>query len=94
MEEYGKMKTRMKTEVETEMKTAAVTTWFDNLLDPSTTPSSTSLICLFAGVVGVMIAIISSFVNTSDGVELSKFLVIVGIGGKLGQGLSRSVKNE
>ncbi len=70
--------------------------WLNRLMDSDSSPSSTTLICLMAGISGVLIAIISSFFEVSNGVELSKYLVAVGTGGKVlqGWGKNKEKKNE
>ena len=62
--------------------------WFERLFDPEQSPSSTTLICLLAGISGIIIAIISSFIDVPNGVDVSKFLVITGVGGKVAQHLT------
>ena len=71
--------------------------WFNNLLDPNESPSSFTLISVLAGVVGLILIIISTFVQTlqtSETVETSKFLIQMGLGGKALQTVLKRVKKN
>jgi len=71
--------------------------WFDRLLNPEESPSSFTLISVLAGMVGLIIIIISTFIETlqtSETIETSKFLVRMGLGGKALQTVLKKVKKN
>ena len=65
--------------------------WFNRLLDPNDVPSSTSFIALITGISGVVIAIISSFIDVPNGVNLSTFMIGAGI---LEKGMQHFIKGK
>ena len=69
------------------MKNENVKNFFSALLDPNKSPSSTTLICLAAGVIGIIFGIISSILHISDGIDISKYMLLIGAGGKIAQGM-------
>lgn len=60
--------------------------WFDGLLDPDSNPSSSSLIAVLTGLTGIVMAIISIFLETGESLEtsihMSKWLIGLSLGGK------------
>jgi hypothetical protein len=53
--------------------------WLNRLLDPDKQPSSTSLIALITGLTGVVLGIISTFIDVPNGLDMSKFMIGAGI---------------